>query len=243
MNDPTIFKRIAAISAILSAPAALGASFVLILAIGGDPEIISNPVGILTLGDRVAGIFRWVEFVGMFGYSLLLIPATFYLWYWLKPRKPNLITLYTIIGLMSLTIGSIGSVILLSVWPPLMSAYVQGSLAQQEILSEVFRAFNDLVLVGLLPLSSMLSGVWSLGIGIELRAEKRILGIAALVLGVIYIAYAVGVNLQIEFLANLELFTFLGPIWFLWLGIVIYRREAHQSAFDPAERSELQSVS
>ena len=224
-KDESAFRRMAAISAIISAPLALGASLVLLLAIEGNAEIISNPVGMLTLGERLAGIFRWVEFAGMFGYYLLLVPATIYLWNWLRLDKPNLVTVYTAFGLMSLTIGAIGSVLLFSVWPPIISSYAQSSLAQQEVLSGVFQVFNDVVLVGLLPLASLLAGIWSLGIGLELRTEKRALGIAAFALGIIYIAYAVGVNLQIELLANLELLTFLGPIWALWLGIVIYRRD------------------
>lgn len=124
---------------------------------------------------------------------------------------------------MSLIIGALGSTLLFSVWSPLLSAYAQASQAQQEVISAVFQAFNDMVLVGLLPLSSLLGGIWSLGIGLELRAERRALGIAAVVLGIIYIAYAVGVSLQIELLASLELLTFLAPIWALWLGIVIWR--------------------
>jgi hypothetical protein len=224
-KDESTFRRMAAITAIISAPIALGASFVLFLAIGGDPEIISNPVGMLTLGDRLAGIFRWVEFAGMFGYYLLFVPATIYLWKWLSPSKPNLIGVYTAFGLISITVGSIGSALLFSVWPSLISAYAQAPQAQQEVLSGVFQTFNDVVLVGLLPLSALLFGVWSLGIGLELRAEKRALGIAAVVLGIIHIVYGVGMNLQMELLASLEFLTFLAPIWALWLGIVIYRRD------------------
>jgi hypothetical protein len=241
-KDESTFRRMAGITAIISAPIALGASLVLLLTIQGDPEIISNPVGMLILGERVAGIFRWVEFAGMFGYYLLFVPATFYLWKWLSPRKPNLITVYTAFGLMSITIGSVGSALLFSVWPQLISTYVHASQVQQEVLSGVFQTFNDAVLVGLLPLSSLLYGVWSLGVGLELRPEKRALGIAAVVLGIIHIAYAVGANLQIELLASLEFLTFLAPIWALWLGIVIYRRDEHQLAVDPAERPELRGA-
>ena len=241
-KDESAFRRMAGISAIISAPIALGASLILILTIQGDPEIISNPVGMLTLDERVASVFRWVEFAGMFGYYLLFVPATIYLWKWLSPRKPNLNTVYGAFGLISITIGSVGSALLVSVWPSIINAYAQATQAQQEVLSSEFQAFNDAVLVGLLPLSSLLHGVWSLGIGLELRAEKRALGIAAMVLGIIHIAYAVGANLRIELLASLEFLTFLAPVWALWLGIVIYRRDEHQPAFDPAESPELQGA-
>lgn len=241
-KDESTFRRMAGLTAIISAPIALGASLVLIMAVQGDPEIMSNPVGMLTLGESVAGIFRWVEFAGMFGYYLLFVPVTIYLWKWLSPRKPNLISVYTVFGLMSITVGAVGSALLISVWPPLISAYTQASQSQQEVLSSVFQTFNDVVLVGLLPVSSLLFGVWSLGIGLDLRAEKRALGIAAVVLGIIHIAYALGAILQIELLASLEFLTFLAPIWALWLGIVIYRRDEHQPVLDPAERAELQGA-
>ena len=99
----------------------------------------------LSLGERVAGIFRLVEFAGMFGYYLLIVPATIYLWKWITPRKPNLITVYTAFGLMSITIGSIGSALLFSVWPQLISTYAQATQAQQEVLFSVFQTFNYLL--------------------------------------------------------------------------------------------------
>jgi len=105
MNDASSFRRVAAITAIISAPLALGASIVLVLAIGVDPEVISNPANLITLGPRVAGIFRRVEFIGMFGYYLLLLPAAVYLWYWLRPQNPNLVNMYTIFGWLIFSSG------------------------------------------------------------------------------------------------------------------------------------------
>lgn len=227
MNDHTSFRRIAAITAILSAPLALGASITLGMAIDFDPDIMSNPVGLIALGDQVAGTFRWVEFVGMFGYYLLLAPAALYLWYWLKPKKPRLVSLCTLFGLGYIFIGAIGSAVLVSVAPPMMSAYPQALEAQRDVLEGVFQVVINLGIVALLSLSYVLGGVWWLGIGLILRDERRILGIVTALQGIVTLAYGAGVMLQVEPLAMLEPLTFFAPIWALWLGIVIWRGASH----------------
>jgi hypothetical protein len=223
MNSKASFRHIAAITAIISAPLALGASIALGSAIGFDPEIMSNPAGLIALGEQVAGTFRWVEFAGMFGYYLLLAPAALYLWYWLKPQNPRLVSLYTLFGLGYIFIGAIGSAVLVSVLPPMMSAYAQASEAQRATLAAVFQNFTDLGIVALLSLSYVLGGMWWLGIGMVLQVERRILGIVTALQGIVTLAYGVGVMLQIEPLAMLETLTFFAPIWALWLGVVIWR--------------------
>ena len=223
MNEASSFRRVAAITAIVSAPLALGASIILVLAIGVDPEVISNPANLITLGPRVAGIFRGVEFVGMFGYYLLLLPAALYLWDWLRPQNPNLVNVYTVFGLAYILIGAIGSAVLVTVLPPMMSAYPQASEAQREVLMSIFQTFSDLAIVALFSLSYILGGMWWLGTGLLLRLERRILGMVTVVQGVVTLGYGVGLMLQVEPLAMLEPLTFFAPIWALWLGVVILR--------------------
>ncbi len=43
MNDQTLFKRIAAISAILAAPVTLASTIVLLMAVDFNAEFMSNP--------------------------------------------------------------------------------------------------------------------------------------------------------------------------------------------------------
>ena len=225
MNNHTLFRRVAAITAILSAPVALGASAILAHAIGYDFEVMSNPANLITLGPRVASIFRVVEFIGMFGYYLLLLPAGLYLWYWLKPQNPMLAGMYSVFGLGYIFIGACGSAVLASVAPPVMSAYPQALEAQREVLEAIFQVVTDLGIVALFSLSYILGGLWWLGAGLMLRVHRRILGIATVVQGVVTVAYGVGAMLRIEPLAMLEPLTFFAPIWALWLGIAISRSQ------------------
>ncbi len=223
MNDDNSFRRIAAITAIVSGPLALGASFVLAWAIEFNMELGQNPAGLLTLGPRVAGIFRVVEFIGMFAYYLLLLPAALYLWYWLKSQAPNLVRMYTILGLGYIFIGAIAESVLVSVLPSMMSAYPQASESQRQLLTTIFPTFTDLSITALFSLSYTLGGIWWLGIGLILRRERPILGIVTIAQGIITLGYVLGVMLLIEPLRALEPLTFFNPIWALWVGVVIAR--------------------
>jgi len=228
MKSENTFKLIAATTAIVSAPLALGASIVLAQALEFNAEVMSNPANLVALGTQVAVTFRKVEFTGMFGYYLLLLPATLYLWYWLKPRDPKLVGMSTIFGLGYIFIGAIGSAVLVSVAPPLMNIYPQTLESQREIMQAVFQVVTDLGIVALFSLSYILGGIWWLGIGLVLRAERRILGIVTVVQGIATFVYGVGIMLQIKTLANLEMLTFFAPIWAIWLGIVIWRSDLLQ---------------
>jgi hypothetical protein len=224
MNNELRFRRITAISAIVSGPLAFGASLTILLSFGADPEIISSPTNMISQGEDVAAIFRVAEFVGMFGYYLLFIPLIFYLWSWLKSRNHELVTTYTIVGFGSIFIGVIASTIFITVVPPIMEAYAVATETQSEVLGIVFGSFFDLAFTGLLGLSAILSGMWKLGMGLHLRAEFQALGIATIILGIISLGYGVGAMLQIPPLAALEAGTFFGPIWAVWFGIVVLRR-------------------
>lgn len=222
MVSERTFQRITAVTAVLSAPLALGASIMLVMTIA-DVDIIANPARMIALGERTASIFRLVEFTGMFGYYLLLLPAAIYLWAKLRPVNPRLVDLLTVLGLFSLAVGSIGSTLLFSVLPPMMSAYSQAAEAQRMVLTAVFQAVMDGAVSGLLAVSSILGGLWWMGIGLLFLQERRAFGIATAALGFVSLLYGAGENLNVTFLTNLEPLTFFAPIWALWLGILIWR--------------------
>jgi hypothetical protein len=226
MNNETSFRRIAAITAIISALFMLTSNVVTSMAVDFNFEFLANPVGLLTAGldPGALGLFRMGEILGVFGYCLLFIPLTIYLWYWLRPRNPGLVTLYTVLGLMSIVFGVIEYGVRISIWPPLMIAYPHAVEAQREVLAVVFTAVTDFTFEGMYALSSVLFGLWWLGIGLILRNERRILGIATAIMGVAILGAGIGWFLRVEPLARLELFYFFVPFWALWLGLVIWQR-------------------
>jgi hypothetical protein len=130
MNDQSLFKRIAAIAAIVSAPVALGSWILAALALGADVDSAFDMAELITLGAPAAAYLHlaWT-ITDSFGYLLLLAPAALYLWYWLKPRRHALVTLYTISGFFHILIGMISVNLLSGLAPPMMRAYFWSSSA------------------------------------------------------------------------------------------------------------------
>ena len=224
MSDQNFFKRIAAISAILAAPVTLASAVVLLNSVDFNTDLMSNPADLITIGAAASETFRWGSILELGAPTLLLIPAALYLWYWLKPRAPELVTLYTIFGLASLLLAAIGSLMRASFYPPLMNTYAQVSVAQQEVLKIIFQGLTDFIFEGLYALELVFWGVWWLGIGPVLRNERRILGMVSMIFGIAFLGAGAGWLLRVEPLARLENAFFLLPIWVVWLGIVIWRR-------------------
>jgi hypothetical protein len=227
MNNQSSFKRIAAITAILAGVLNLVAWVPGSLAVDFNFEFLENPGDLLTAGLEPDAIrlFRWGEILGVFGFCLLLLPAMLYLWYWLKTRSPRLVTQYTVLGLTSIVLCVIESAIRISIWPPMMAAYPQAAEAQREVLQIVFRALTDFAFESMYALNSILFGLWWLGIGLVLRAERRVLGIATAIMGVAILGAGLGWLLQVDPLARLELFYLFEIVWLIWLGIVIWRHD------------------
>jgi hypothetical protein len=75
MNDQTLFRRIAAFSAILAAPLQATFLFVSMLAIDFNVEIMADPTRIISIGEQAAGLIRWSEILDIFSLYVLLVPV------------------------------------------------------------------------------------------------------------------------------------------------------------------------
>ena len=223
MKDQTFFRRIAAISVILAAPVTLASTIVLLTAVDFNTEIMSNPVDLITIGESFSETFRWGSILELGAPTLLLVPAALYLWYWLKPRAPKLVTLYTFFGLTSLLLAAIGSLLRATLYPSLMNAYSQASEIQRDVLMVIFQGITNFNFEGLYALDLVFSGIWWLGIGPLLRSDRRILGTVTTILGIAYLLAGAGWLLRFGPLARLENAFVFVPFWTMWLGIVIWR--------------------
>lgn len=231
MKNERSFQRLVAVAAILSAPLAFGSLVLNLAAVDFDFEVFSNMAAFITVGAGGANLVRWGMVLDTFGYYLLLAPAAFFLWHWLKPKGPTRVGFYTSCGLAYMLIGAIGAAILAAVWPPLINAYAGASGQQREILEAAFGVVTNMVYGGLWGLlEGIPGGVWWLGIGLLLRSERRILGVVTIILGIAILLATIGEILTVEALAmpGLFVYLYLAPIWALWLGIDLLRRPAEK---------------
>jgi len=225
MNDQTIFKRFAAISAIVAAPVALASWALVILSVGGNLELVEDLSDVVTLGASAAGYFHvaWM-ITDTFGYMLLLAPAAVYILGWLKSRGPSLVPLATFFGFAYFVVGSTAVYLLAGMSPSMMRAYESASGVQQETLLIVFQNAFNMVYYGVGPLGWLFGGLWWLGIGVVLWEERRILGAATVFLGLLALVVWLEQAFHLQALVIIETpFLFFVPVWSVWLGAVIWR--------------------
>lgn len=221
------FRRLAAASAVISAPIAYVGEYFGFTAIDFDPTVFSDPSALIALGTEGAALFWWGWRLDLFGYYLLVAPAAIYLWYWLRPKNPALVSLLTVCGLTYVLLGAVGAAINIAIWPRLMTEYAQAAPEQQAVLETVFGTYATFVAVGVWGiLNRLVSAVWWLGIGFLLRSERRWLGRFTIALGVFAAMTAFGNLAVIVPLVGVGTmgYLFLAPVWALWLGVDLWRR-------------------
>ena len=225
MNDQSTFKRIAVISTMAAGVMQLATGMFQMLAINFDFEVFADPASLITVGVQAVQTLRWGLLLEIFGFFLLLVPAALYLWFWLRPQNPKLVSLYTVCGLAHLSIGAAAAATRLGVFPKAIQAYSLASGAEQEMLAVGFQLFTDVYFGGLFVTETILLSIWLLGIGLEARHQRRGFGLYTSIVGIGYLLNVMTVMFTIEQLAApLQAIFFLFPIWTIWLGIVIWRR-------------------
>jgi Domain of unknown function (DUF4386) len=227
MSDHPSFQRFAAVSAIVSFLLAVASNVLQGIAVNFNSEVFTNPALMLSIGANGASLMRWGLILDMLGYYLPLLPVALFLQRWCGSRSPTWVRFYTICGSGYILIGAVGAATLAAVHPPLITAYAQASAGQRAALETVFITLWNMVYGGLWNiLGELLAGIWFLGIGLQLRSERRIFGVVSIILGISALLDSLGMILSVGAVASLGLYIYLAlaPIWALWLGIDLLRK-------------------
>ena len=229
MEQQNSFRKTVGWLAIVSVPFAY-ANFALTGIAGGGEQDIYN---LINAGEQAGSIMKWSWLADMMGYYLLLVPAIFLLHYWLKNRNRYWISIFTFCGLAYVFSGSIGAAALAKTWPTLISAYANSSGINKEIYSVVFTNTTEMVYGGIWGyLEFFLAGIWWIGVGFTMKAERKLLGIATMILGFFTLAATLGDVFELKFIAftGLIVYLLLAPIWAGWLGVILLRGKDIQLA-------------
>ncbi len=226
LNDDRAFQTITGVAAILSAPLAFASLLVGLIALDfnmdafGEPRVI---IHVVTRGD----LLRSSVLLNLFGYYVLWLPSILWLWNWLGPKHPAMTRLYSLCGLGYIALGATGGAILSSVWPPLIQTYAQAPASEREFIALTFAAITATVEGGVWSTpQNFLHGFWWLGMGGVLHRERRSLGTLTMILGAFALLNSVGEVFDVEVfdMAGLFVTLLVGPLWHLWLGILVLSR-------------------
>src|ERR1051325_3759216 len=170
MNDYSSFQRFTAIIAIASFFTAFTSNVLQGIPIHFNPDIMSDPTLILSVGMNGANLLRWGLILDMLGYYLPLLPVALFIQYWQNAKHPNWARFYTTCGLGYILIGATGAAVLAAIQVPLINNYAQASAGQREVVESITRMIWNMVYGGIWNiLGELLVGIWFLGVGLLLR--------------------------------------------------------------------------
>ena len=227
LEDPAgqrSFARVAGILAILSAVPALASLFVALPAAGYDMAVLTDMMLFLRTGARGAGPGRLAMLLDMFGYYLMIAPATMLLGQSLTRRGGDLwVELSTRCVLVYVVVGAVGAAVLAAVLPQLMTAYGSAVGGERATIEVVYRAITDTVYGGLWNVfEEIVAGVGWFGLGWFTRARRPRLGVMTMVLALGCLADGFGNVVGAKAVADVGLYVYLllAPAWAVWVGVV-----------------------
>src|SRR5690349_17161832 len=145
MNGNTSFQRFTAIIAIISFFTAFTSNVLQGIPLHFNPNVMSDPTLILSVGTSGGKLLRWGLILDMLGYYLPLLPVALFIQQWFSSKNSAWVRFYTTCGLAYILIGATGAVVLAVIQLPLINAYAQASPGQREALESITRIIWNMV--------------------------------------------------------------------------------------------------
>ena len=222
MIDDRSFQRLAAIAAIVSLPLAAGNLIAMLATVHFNLNGMTDPLVLLHAGEGAAPLWRWSMILDIFGYYLPIVPLIFLVRSSLLDRSPNWIDLFALCLLAYCFIGAVGGAELATALPTLIREYATASPSHRMSLEAVFTGYTDGIYRGLWNLlEEFLAGIGWLGLGLVMRAGRRRLGTATIVLGAACLVDSFGTAINVDAVSSIGLIVYLvlAPVWAFWIGV------------------------
>lgn len=221
-------KKIVGFITILSGIIAFLSYFLVAAAVNFNFDFFSNPVIIFSLENVNISMLRLSMITDVFGYYLLLLPALYFIYDWLKDKTPwkNLLTFC---GTSYILIGAVGASILAFIWPYHLNEFTSASTQQQETIKLLFGSFSQMVAGGMWNMfDSLVGGIWWIGAGVFIKKEYRILGWFTILVGLLSLLDSFGNILEISVLAEtaVNLYLIFAPLWAIFLGFKLLNKNS-----------------
>ncbi|HEY0679542.1 MAG TPA: hypothetical protein VGD17_14760 [Chitinophagaceae bacterium] len=186
-------------------------------------DAFTNPVMIFSMEYIDTGLLKWGLIADMFGFYLLLLPAVFYLYIWMKEQS-NWGHLATFCGSAYVLTGATGAAILAAAWPAILNQYALSEIRDQPALRSDFSLVTNIVYAGMWNmLEVLLAGIWWLVIGRLLLRQYKFFGGITILLGIVALVNGVANITGMVSLSAVSLNIYLGlaPAWAIWLGLTL----------------------
>lgn len=213
--------------AVISMPVAFISLYLAMAAVSFDLEAVGDPLHSIAIGADKANFVHWSMIFDMFGFYLLLIPATIYLYFQMRDDSPVAAAIISFGGLFYMMLGASGSSILSVTWPDLIREYAAAAETERAIALGLFQLITNAVTHGLwYTLEFIAAALWWCGIGVLFLPRDRIFAVCSIVLGLCCLLGAIGTIFVMPGVAatGLDLYLVLGPLWAFWLGLRILRQ-------------------
>lgn len=218
-------RRLAGITALVSAPIAFASAAVTLSGAEWDTKIFETPTRLLDYGAAAANAARIGMVLDVIGYYALLVPVLLLLHRAMARRRPDLAAIATFAGATYIIVGATGAGILSAVWPSSLND-IGDAGADVAGITSAFDAITNAVVLGMWNIvGSAAIAVWLFIVARMAWSARRAFAWLTLVVAMAAAIDTIFTALDVESVSGvaLQVYIYAAPLWAAWLGIDLLR--------------------
>ena len=230
LSSPPLYPRAVALITWLGVLLGFTCLYLALRTVDFDLDAMTDPLNQLRRASLAkADLIEGAMLCDILGFYLLMIPATLYLWHWLRERNPFVMAVATVCMLLYILTGALGGGILSVLWPSLIRDHVHAAQdpARLQILTEQFKLVTQLVYTGLWGrVEYLLVGVWGACVSALTWRDHKAFAVVGFIGALGSVLSGVGELSSLRGLADnaLNVYMIVVPLWVAWAGGMAWRR-------------------